>query len=159
MGPAHGISERATAMVPAPKLETDENEILTANRAFYEALQTLSADKMRSLWCHEEWASCLHPGWDLILGWEDVQESWDNIFRSTTQMLISISRPIVHVQGDVGWVSCVENVTSTYEGGFEAAMIEATNIFVRKSGQWRLAHRQTTVLPGRVPAGSSRSVQ
>lgn len=146
-------------MIPAVKLETDENEIIAANRAFYEALQKLSADEMSDLWWHEEWASCLHPGWDLILGWEDIQESWANIFRSTAQMLVSITRPIVHVHGDVGWISCIENVTSTYEGGFETATIESTNIFVRKKGEWRLVHRQTTVLPGRTPAGSSTSVQ
>ncbi len=146
-------------MAPSPKLETDENELMASNRAFYEALHTLAVDRMDALWWHEEWTSCLHPGWDLILGWEDIQESWANIFRSTSQMLVSISRPLVHVHGDVGWVSCIENVTSTYEGGFETAMIEATNIFVRRNGEWRLAHRQTTVLPGRQPAGTSRSVQ
>ena len=146
-------------MVPSPKLETDENELMASNRAFYEALHTLAVDRMDALWWHEEWTSCLHPGWDLILGWEDIHESWANIFRSTLQMLVSISRSLVHVHGDVGWVSCIENVTSTYEGGFETAMIEATNIFVRRGGEWRLAHRQTTVLPGRLPAGASRSVQ
>ena len=146
-------------MIPAVKLETDENEIVAANRAFYEALQKLSSEEMSSLWWHEDWISCLHPGWDLIMGWEDIQESWSNIFRSTSQMLVSITRPIVHVHGDVGWISCIENVTSTYEGGFETATIESTNIFVRKKGEWRLAHRQTTVLPGRTPAGSSNSVQ
>lgn len=146
-------------MASSPSLETDENEVLVANRDFYGALQSLDLPKMESLWWHEDWVSCLHPGWDLILGWEDVLETFANIFRSTSQMLVVISRPIVHVHGDVGWVSCVENVTSTHEGGFETAMVEATNIFVRRSGQWRLAHHQTTLLPGRVPTGTSRTVQ
>lgn len=146
-------------MSPQRSLETDENEVLAANQAFYQALQSLELPRMEALWWHEDWVSCLHPGGDLICGWEEVLERWANIFRSTSQMRATVSRPLVHVQGDAAWVSCIENVTSTYEGGFETAMIEATNIFVRRNGEWRMAHHHTTLLPGRVPSGTSRSVQ
>lgn len=145
-------------MPPPPRLETDEEEVLTANQVFYRALQSLDLAQMEAVWWHEDWVRCLHPGWDLIQGWEEVQESWANIFRSTAQMRVAVSRPLVHVVGDTAWVSCVENVTSTFEGGFETALIETTNIFVRRDGQWRMAHHHTTPLPGRVPSGTSRSV-
>jgi len=146
-------------MPHAHNLETDESEILAVNRNLYAALEALDLPQMEALWWHEDWVSCLHPGWDLIVGWEDILESFANIFRSTSQMRVSITRPLVHVLGDVGWVSCIENVTSTYEGGFETAMIETTNIFVRRGAEWKMVHRQTTLLPGRVPSGTSRSVQ
>lgn len=146
--------------MPASRnLETDEAEVLSANQAFYQALQELDLARMGPLWWHEDWVSCVHPGWDLLLGWEEVRESWGNIFRSTTQMRVTITRPFVHVHGDVGWVSCIENVTSTYETGFETALVEATNIYVRRNGEWRMAHHHSTLLPDRVPTGTSRSVQ
>jgi uncharacterized protein (TIGR02246 family) len=146
--------------MPAPQtLQTDEAEVLAALQAFYEALGDLNLEKMTARWWQEDWVSCLHPGWDLLIGWEEIQESFRNIFRSTTQMRIVITRPIVRVRGDVAWVSCIESVTSTYDSGFETAMIEATNIVVRRNGEWRMAHHHSTVLPDRVPSGASKRVQ
>jgi len=146
-------------MPPQARLQTDEQEVLAANQVFYQALESLDLARMAPAWWHEDWVRCLHPGWDLISGWEDVQESWANIFRSTAQMRVIVSRTLVQVVGDAAWVSCVENITTTYESGFETAVIEATNIFVRRRGEWRMAHHHTTPLPGRVPSGTSRSVQ
>ncbi|MBI1940462.1 MAG: nuclear transport factor 2 family protein [Acidobacteria bacterium] len=146
-------------MATQPRLETDEQEVLAANQAFYEALQSLDLSRMEAVWLQEDWVRCLHPGWDLITGWEDIRESWSNIFRSTGQMRVEVGRTLVHVQDDVAWVSCIENVTSAFEGGFSTAMIEATNIFVRRSSQWRMVHHHTTPLPDRVPLGTSRTVQ
>jgi ketosteroid isomerase-like protein len=143
---------------PSP-LQTDEEEVLAANRAFYEALEELSLAEMDAVWLHEDWVRCLHPGWDLLVGWDEVRESWDRIFRSTEQMRVTISRPLVRVQGDAAWVSCTENVTSAFEEGFSTAVVEATNIFVRRPGGWRMVHHHTTPIPGRVPSGMSQSVQ
>lgn len=146
-------------MPPQLRLETDEREVLAANQAFYEALQSLDLAKMEAAWWHEDWVRCLHPGWELILGWEEVRESWATIFRSTVRMRVAISRSVVHVLGETAWVSCIENVTSTFEGGFTTALVEATNIFVRRNGEWRLVHHHTTPLPGRESPETSHLVQ
>lgn len=146
-------------MAPQAALRTDEQEVMAANRAFYQALESLDLAKMRAVWLHEDWVRCLHPGWDLIQGWEEVQESWASIFRSTRRMRVSISRPLVCVLGDAAWVSCLENVTTTYEGGFSTAVMETTNIFVHRDGRWLMVHHHTTPLPDRVPSGTSRTVQ
>lgn len=146
-------------MPPSPHLETDEQEVLAANQAFYEALQSLELARMEAVWLHDDWVRCLHPGWDLILGWDDIVESWANIFRSTTQMRVAISRVLVHVAGDAAWVSCLENVTSTFEEGFATAIVEATNIFMRRNDRWLMVHHHTTPLPDRTPPATSRTVQ
>ena len=146
-------------MATLRRLETDEDAVLRANRAFYEALQSLDLKRMEGLWIQEEWVVCLHPGWEILIGWEDIHKSWAEIFHSTTQLMIVIARPLVHVAGDTAWVSCLENVTSTHAEGFSTAVVEATNIFVRRDGQWRLAHHHTTPQPGRVPPGTSNTVQ
>ncbi len=139
--------------------ETDEQEVLAANQAFYVALQSMDLEKMDAAWWHEDWVKCMHPGWDLIQGWEEIRESWAKIFRSTEFMRVTISRPLVKVLENVAWVSCIENVTSSYEGGFATAVIEATNIFVRRNGKWRMVHHHAAPLPDRVPSGTSRTVQ
>ncbi len=146
-------------MPATARLQTDEQEVLAVNQAFYEALQALDLEKMDAVWWHEDWVKCLHPGWDLIQGWDEVRESWASIFRSTAYMRVTISRPLVQVLGDAAWVSCIENVTSTSEEGFTTALIEATNIFVRRNGRWRMVHHHAAPLPDRVPSGTSRTVQ
>jgi ketosteroid isomerase-like protein len=146
-------------MSPQAGARTEEQEVLSANRAFYQALESLDLAKMGAVWLHEDWVECLHPGWDLIIGWEEIAESWASIFRSTRRMRVAVSRPLVRLLGDSAWVSCVENVTTTYEEGFSTAVIETTNIFVRREGQWLMVHHHTTPLPDRLPSGTSRTVQ
>lgn len=140
-------------------IEADEREVLAVNDAFYRALESLDLAEMEAVWWHEDWVRCLHPGWELLEGWEAVEESWANIFRSTVHMRVFISRPLVRVVANTAWVSCVEHVTSAFEADFATARIEATNIFVRCDGEWRMVHHHTTPLPDRAPSGTVHSVQ
>ena len=142
-------------MPATPQLRSDEDEVLNANRTFYAALHGLDLPLMEQVWLHEDWVRCLHPGWELLLGWEEVRGSWQEIFRSTEQMMVSISRPLVRVAGAAAWVSCLENVTTAYQNNFSSALVEATNIFVRRDGRWLLAHRHTTPMAATPPDASS----
>lgn len=137
----------------------DEQQVREANDAFYRAMQSLDLAQMENVWWHEDWVRCLHPGWELISGWDKVKESWSSIFHSTVQLQVSISRPLVYVVGDAAWVSCTEQVTSMLETDFTTARVEATNIFVRRKGLWRMVHHHTTPLPDRVMSGITHSVQ
>ena len=136
----------------------DETTVLAANNAFYHALEALNVARMDAIWWHEDWVRCLHPGWDLLVGWKAVQESFASIFQSTAQMRVVLSRVLVHAVGDVAWVSCIEQVTSTIETDFSTVLVEATNLFVRRGGEWRLVHHHTTPL-AQPPPGASAPVQ
>ena len=142
-------------MAAVQKLQTDEEEVLTANRTFYDALHRLDISLMAQVWSHEDWIRCMHPGWDLLVGWDEVQGSWQDIFNSTEQMMVSISRVILHVSGDVAWVSCLENVTSTHQNNLSTVLVEATNIFQRRQGRWLLVHHHTTPLARPSPDSSA----
>jgi len=126
-------------MGAAFSLKTDEDEVLAANSAFFQALESLDLPKMEAIWWHEDWVQSLHPGWDLIVGWDEVRESWANIFRSTLIMRVAISHPLVHVVGDAAWVVCRQELTYTSEEGFTTAIVDAVNIFVRRNDVWRMA--------------------
>ncbi len=120
-----------TRAVPQP--DNPEQAVREANRRFYQAFAALDIDLMDGIWLHEDWVECVHPGWDLLLGWEEVRESWARIFSSTQRMKVEISSVWVRVEGDVAWVACTEQVTSTFESGFDQALVQATNIFVRRA--------------------------
>jgi len=115
-----------------PRLDNPEQAVLEANLRFYEAFQALDIEKMDEVWSHEDWVECVHPGWDLLLGWDEVRESWARIFAGTQRMKVDLSSVWVRVEGDVAWVACTEHVTSTFERGFDQALVQATNIFVRR---------------------------
>lgn len=139
-----------TRAVPQP--ENPEQAVREANRRFYQAFAALDLEKMDQIWLHEDWVACVHPGWDLMLGWDEVRESWARIFASTQRMRVEISSVWVRVEGGVAWVACTEHVTSTFERGFDQAVVQATNIFVRRpaadnSSQWHIVAHHASPLP------------
>jgi len=139
--------------------DSDEKKVLAANEAFYRALEALDQEKMEALWWHEDWVQCLHPGWPLIRGWEQIRASWENIFRSTTQMTVSTDQLFLHILGEAAWVSCIEQVTISLEGDFVTSRVQTTNIFTRRKGEWKMVHHHTTPIPGSGMLDASHSVQ
>jgi len=128
------------------KREADE-KVLAANQRFYAALENLDFEAMEEIWLHEDWVGCVHPGWELLEGWEAVGESWRRIFENTQRMKVGVSGLSLRVEGDTAWVNCVEEVTSSYANGFSTASVQATNIFVRRDGDWRLVHHHASAIP------------
>ncbi len=133
-------------MAATQGLQTEEEQVLTANRTFYAALHKLDLSLMTQVWMHAEWVKCLHPGWELLIGWDYVRGSWEEIFRSTEQMMVSVTRPLVHVAGNAAWVCCLESVTTASQNNVSSTLIEATNIFLRRDGRWLMVHHHTTPL-------------
>ncbi len=137
---------------PIRQAEDLEEDVREANRRFYQAFAALDLEQMDRVWAHEDWVECVHPGWDLLLGWEEVRESWTRIFASTQRMKVEIRSVWVRVEGEVAWVACTEHVTSTFERGFDQAQVQATNIFVRRPAaegglEWRMAVHHASPLP------------
>ena len=128
------------------KREADE-KVLAANQRFYSALENLDFEAMEEIWLHEDWVGCVHPGWELLEGWDAVGESWRRIFENTQRMKVGVSNVSVRVEGDTAWVNCIEEVTSSYASGFSTASVQATNIFVRRDGDWRLVHHHASAIP------------
>jgi len=125
-------------------LVTPEEKVLAANRDFYAALEELSLDAMEALWLHEDWVRCVHPGWELLEGWQEIRESWERIFSNTRRMKVAVSQVSVQVEASMAVVICIEQVTSSFETGFSTAWIQATNIFVDRNGGWRLVHHHAS---------------
>jgi ketosteroid isomerase-like protein len=136
-------------------MQSPENALRDANRRYYAAFELLDLNQMDEIWAHEDWVQCVHPGWDLLIGWEEVRESWVRIFSNTRRAKIALGAILVHVEGDVGWVACTEKVTSAYSDGIDEALTQATNIFVRQNGVWYIVAHHASPLP----AGPKATVQ
>src|SRR5687767_4541646 len=119
----------------------DEREVLREqNTRFYQAVAELSVEAMDELWLHESWVRCIHPGWDVLVGWEKVRQSFEQIFASTRWLRVVPTSVEIHVFGEVAMVACAENITSASEDDVGVAVAQATNLFRRTGQGWRLFH-------------------
>lgn len=130
-----------------------------ANTAFYRALESGLLGRMEEVWAHEDWVRCVHPGWDLLTGWNRVRESWEMIFESGQKLRATPSDVWVHTDGDFAWVTCTENITVFNETSFDSALAAATNLFIRSEGRWLMVHHHASPIPIVVPDNSSDTIQ
>ncbi len=119
---------------------SDDAAVIAANDAFYRAFESLEIDRMRALWLPSGPITCVHPGWDALVGWPAVMESWEQIFTGTLGMRFTLSDVTVRVVADAAWVLCVEHIESRELDGMTEARIQATNVFEHRDGRWWIVH-------------------
>lgn len=121
-------------------------DVRAANAAFYAAFEARAVETMAGLWSRAGHVSCTHPGWATLHGFDAVQASWKGILRNDQPLQLIVTDERIHVQGDVGWVSCVENLLA--ESG-PAGSVAALNLFVReRDGRWLMvAHHGSPLAP------------
>ncbi|MGH9691398.1 MAG: nuclear transport factor 2 family protein [Candidatus Acidiferrales bacterium] len=140
---------------PMPGKLSPEDAVRAANHRFYAAFESLNLAEMEEVWAHDDGVECVHPGWDLLLGWDEVRERWARIFANTKRARVALSNVWVRMEGEVAWVACTAHVTTAFAEGFDEAIVQATNIFVQREGQWLLAVHHASP----VPMTSQASVQ
>ena len=118
----------------------DLESLSRANLTFYEAFQTLELEKMDAVWAETEDVTVVHPGWALINGRSAVMESWRRIFENPSMMQFAVTGAELRVDGDVGWVTCTENITSLFDGRVGESKVQATNVYVRRGARWLMVH-------------------
>jgi ketosteroid isomerase-like protein len=130
-----------------------------ANARFYRALEELDLPAMDALWAHEGWVRCVHPGWDILVGWEAVRQSWEQIFASTRWLRVTPTTIEAALLGETGVVVCSENITATTEGDVGVAVAQATNLFRMTTAGWRMFHHHASPAPVHVTQPFSGSIQ
>lgn len=127
-------------------METTE-AIKMANAAFYRAMESGVLEKMTDLWAHEDYVKCVHPGWDLIVGWHRVRESWEQLFAGEQRMRVSPTNVYVFYSGDLAWVTCTENITVFQDTDFDTVQAVATNLFIERQGKWLMIQHHASIIP------------
>ena len=117
---------------------TEAEDVRRANQAFYSAFESLEAARMEEVWLHSARVQCTHPGWRRLVGYAALMESWERIFENTFEMSFDLTAVEVSVIGDVAWVVCTENIASRTYDGISRSQVEATNVFERHGGRWRM---------------------
>jgi ketosteroid isomerase-like protein len=108
---------------------------MAANQAFYDAFNQKDVDAMAAVWADSDDVSCVHPGWNLLVGREAVLPSWRNILTNPAQPRIVMGGATVALRGAVAIVICRELV-----GG---SPLVATNVFILQDEAWKLLHHHS----------------
>ncbi|MBA9001506.1 MULTISPECIES: nuclear transport factor 2 family protein [Thermomonospora] len=119
-----------------------------ANAEFYAAFEAGDLDRMSAVWAggpHAASVGCVHPGWPLLKGRDEVLRSWALIMANTPYIQFVLTDLHTEVFGDHALVTCSENIITMDDSGEDAGMlaggsIVATNLFLRVEGEWRLLH-------------------
>lgn len=151
------VSEAAPATVPplratttrgsrkAPVIESDREQVLSANAMFYRAFEVRDIELMGQLWANTPYVRCIHPGWEPLFGWEEVVGSWDQIFKGMETLRFSLADVSVRVGGELAWVELSEMLEATHDGKPARSQVVATNLFERGTdGRWRLIHHHAS---------------
>jgi ketosteroid isomerase-like protein len=118
----------------------DVQRVLEANHAFYAAFELLDMDAMTRAWSSDAPISCIHPRGDLVEGRADVMASWKAIFEATQSIRFDLKRVRAFVAGDAAWVVLFEEIETRHSEAVLRAQTQATNVFVREGGEWKLVH-------------------
>ena len=117
---------------------TDTEAVKEANERFYQSFGALDIDGMEAAWVTSDRSLCVHPGWSALVGWDRIRESWQGIFDNATLMHFNVHYVNVVVNGDTGWVTCVENISSVLQGRANNFGVVSTNIFARTPSGWKM---------------------
>jgi SnoaL-like domain len=126
---------------------SDEADILAANAAYYRAFADGDFAAMSRIWADDQ-VSCVHPGWPVLIGRDEILESYREILRNPNQERIEPRNESVMLADDEARVFCVEFV-----GG---AALATTNIFRRVDGIWRITHHQASPIAALVEEVAER---
>jgi len=109
--------------------------ILFANEAFYRAFADRDIDAMDAVWAGADNVTCIHPGWGLLEGRDQVMQSWLAILSNENAPNITCHGAQAFVHGDVAYVVCYEKIDDT--------VLIVTNVFVQEGRRWRMLHHQS----------------
>jgi ketosteroid isomerase-like protein len=122
----------------------EKQAVVAANRAFYQAFETLEIQEMEKVWLRAPHIKCVHPGWPLLAGWGPIMASWERIFDNTLGMRFTLANVQVEVSGSFAWVVLIEELESHGYDGPSRSQILTTNLFEQHDGQWWLVHHHAS---------------
>jgi ketosteroid isomerase-like protein len=120
-------------------MDSGHLEILSANAAFYRAFEASDFEGMALVWNKDDSDVCIHPGWEILHGWEEVRESWRAIFSADSHMRFQLTEVEIVRTGDTARLTCVENLHAVSDGVSTHARIAATNLWVLTAQGWKLS--------------------
>ncbi len=113
---------------------SDVDAVLQVNREFYRSFSEGDSEALEALWATTVPVACIHPGWPVLRGRDQVIASWRSILSGPSSPKIECSDAVAEIVGDSAYVTCIETLDS--------GRLVATNLFTKENGTWRMLHHQ-----------------
>ena len=133
-------------------------DLENANAQFYDAFEKVSINMMENIWSHNDDCICIHPGWEMFIGWLAIRESWLTIFSNTENFKFTITNTKIKLYEDVaGIITCVENIKMIINERKIFTGLVATNIFEYDGDQrrWLLVYHHGSPISDYLPPTNS----
>ena len=124
-----------------------EREVLDTNENFYQAFNRGDLNLMKSVWAQNDSVACIHPGWEVLRGFDVIIQSWEKIFVGSENLEIKLSEIKVTGDGGMIWVSCQENLFAMSMSGVQVSKVHATNLFEKVGDQWKMVLHHASSVP------------
>ena len=138
-------------------MQDEAERVRATNQRFYDALSNQNMLVMEQVWSHSRYVRCVHPGWNMVEGWDAIRESWREIFTDAICLTVTPEDPDVTVVGPTAIVTCREKITSFTLDGSSTSAAQATNVFEKVDGHWLLIHHHASPLARPEPQGPPES--
>jgi hypothetical protein len=125
-----------------------EEAVLMANGRFYRALSLANISIMRRQWAKLGFATCSHPGWHILTGYESILQSWSVIFVNQGPLHVWPSKAEVSFENDLAWVTCIENIDATNTEANNIICMRARNAYFESNEGWKILHHSAEPMPG-----------
>ena len=125
-----------------------------AETAFYDALERGDLEAMMGVWAEDEEIVCIHPGGPRLAGYDQVRESWGQIFNSRQKLQVRISNQVCTQGMMLAIHSVQENIAVPGEPRARSPAV-ATNVYTRTANGWRmLVHHASPAPAAPAPAAA-----
>jgi ketosteroid isomerase-like protein len=124
--------------------ELDRNEVLAAHDAFYRAFEKRDLQAMNLVWWQGSGSLCVHPGGEILQGWQDVRQSWQQIFQNTDYLEIDAELVSIEVGDRLAYVVASEKVLQVVGNRKFQARSLATNVFQKMAQKWYMVHHHAS---------------
>jgi len=124
-----------------------ERDVLDTNENFYQAFNRGDLNLMKSVWADNDSVACIHPGWEVLRGFDVIIQSWEKIFTGSENLEIKLSDIKVTGDGQMVWVSCQENLFAMSMSGVQVSKVHATNLFEKVAGRWKMVLHHASSVP------------
>ena len=135
-----------------------EKEALKTNQRFYDAFNKNDIELMIGVWLNDPISQCIHPGWDVLIGFKNIMTSWQKIFTAAQDLEIKLSHVDVTASENLAWVTCQENLFSIVSSGVQLSKVHSTNLFKMMNGEWKMILHHASPVSG-LPAAKEQSRQ
>jgi len=105
------------------------------------------ASPMMEVWSHSSDVTTMHPIGGRQVGWEQVQNSFEQVAQLSSGGHASITDSLIRVIGDLAYELGTESGEITLAGQSVSFEERVTNIYRREAGAWKIVHHHSDIAP------------